>query len=69
MVDYESRLSNSLDAGLRVWDINAYFEGENRCLKLMSNDKKRPARAGLFCASSVRAAGNGRIHGMYFSFS
>lgn len=30
-----SRLSHSLDAGLRVWDVNSYFEGESRCLKLM----------------------------------
>ncbi len=30
-----TRLSNSLDAGLRVWDINAFFEGESRCVKLM----------------------------------
>lgn len=29
------RMSHSLDACLRVWDINAYFEGSNRCLKLM----------------------------------
>lgn len=29
------RLSHSLDAGLRVWDINAFFEGESRCVKLM----------------------------------
>lgn len=41
VVDYESRLSNSLDAGLRVWDINAYFEGENRCLKLMRGHRVR----------------------------
>ena len=34
-----SRLSNSLDAGLRVWDINAFFEGESRCLKLMRGHK------------------------------
>ena len=33
------RLSNSLDAGLRVWDINAFFEGESRCLKLMRGHK------------------------------
>ena len=34
-VGVRHRLSHSLDAGLRVWDINAFFEGESRCVKLM----------------------------------
>ena len=42
---------------------------QHTCRISVGNDKKRPAQAGLFCASPVRAAGNGRIHGMYFSFS
>ena len=40
-----SRLSNSLDAGLRVWDINAFFEGESRCVKLMRGHTVGVARA------------------------
>ena len=37
------RLSHSLDAGLRVWDINAFFEG--RCVKLMRGHTVGVARA------------------------
>ncbi len=39
------RLSHSLDAGLRVWDINAFFEGDSRCVKLMRGHTVGVARA------------------------
>ena len=45
-------LSNSLDAGLRVWDINAFFEGESRCLKLMRGHKQENSGNLLRCAWS-----------------
>ena len=41
-----TRLSNSLDAGLRVWDINAFFEGESRCVKLMRGHTVGEAASG-----------------------
>lgn len=45
-------MSHSLDAALRVWDINAYFEGESRCLKLMRGHTQGNSGNLLRCAWS-----------------